>query len=41
MGGEAKAGGAAPAYDIMKIRAALPHRYPLRLFDRVISLEIG
>lgn len=39
------AGGAvastAPAYDITKILAALPHRYPLLLVDRVISLNIG
>ena len=35
------AGGAAPAYDITKILAALPHRYPLLLVDRVISLEPG
>ena len=32
---------AAPAYDITKILAALPHRYPLLLVDRVLSLEIG
>jgi len=32
---------AAPAYDIVKILGALPHRYPLLLVDRVISLEIG
>jgi 3-hydroxyacyl-[acyl-carrier-protein] dehydratase len=31
----------APAYDIGKILAALPHRYPLLLVDRVISLEVG
>ncbi len=44
MSGEATPGGAvsvAPAYDIQKILAALPHRYPLLLVDRVISLEIG
>jgi 3-hydroxyacyl-[acyl-carrier-protein] dehydratase len=34
-------GAAAPAYDIRKILAALPHRYPLLLVDRVISLDIG
>ena len=28
-------------YDIRKILAALPHRYPLLLVDRVASLEIG
>ena len=32
---------AATAYDIRKILAALPHRYPLLLVDRVVSLEIG
>ena len=31
----------APAYDITRILAALPHRYPLLLVDRVKSLEIG
>jgi 3-hydroxyacyl-[acyl-carrier-protein] dehydratase len=31
----------APAYDIARILAALPHRYPMLLVDRVISLEIG
>ncbi len=43
MSGDEKAGAgtAAPAYDIRKILAALPHRYPLLLVDRVISLEIG
>lgn len=35
------AGSPAPAYDIGKILAALPHRYPLLLVDRVLSLEIG
>ena len=30
-----------PAYDIVKILGALPHRYPLLLVDRVRSLEIG
>lgn len=29
------------SYDIRKILAALPHRYPLLLVDRVVSLEIG
>ncbi len=28
-------------YDIRKILAVLPHRYPLLLVDRVASLEIG
>ena len=32
---------AGPAYDIRKILSALPHRYPLLLVDRVLSLEIG
>lgn len=31
----------APVYDITKILAALPHRYPLLLVDRVLSMEIG
>ena len=31
----------APAYDIRKVLAALPHRYPLLLVDRVQALEIG
>ena len=35
-----KASGA-PAYDIVKVLAALPHRYPLLLVDRVKSLELG
>jgi 3-hydroxyacyl-[acyl-carrier-protein] dehydratase len=39
---ETNGGGvAAPAYDIRKILAALPHRYPLLFVDRVISLDIG
>jgi 3-hydroxyacyl-[acyl-carrier-protein] dehydratase len=29
------------SYDIRKILAALPHRYPLLLVDRVASLDIG
>ena len=37
----AGAAGAAPAYDIAKILAALPHRYPLLLVDRVLSLNVG
>jgi len=43
MGEDVKGGAAAaaPAYDIGKILAALPHRYPLLLVDRVISLEVG
>ena len=35
------AAAAAPAYDIVKILNCLPHRYPLLLVDRVLSLEIG
>ena len=30
-----------PAYDIGRILAALPHRYPLLLVDRVASIELG
>ncbi len=32
---------AAPVYDIAKILACLPHRYPLLLVDRVAALTIG
>ncbi len=32
---------AAPAYDIAQILAALPHRYPLLLVDRVKMLTVG
>jgi 3-hydroxyacyl-[acyl-carrier-protein] dehydratase len=32
---------AVPAYDIVRILAALPHRYPLLLVDRVQSLTLG
>lgn len=32
---------AAEAYDIRKVLAALPHRYPLLLVDRVRSIELG
>jgi len=31
----------ATAYDIGRVLAALPHRYPLLLVDRVASLELG
>ena len=31
----------APAYDIRKVLAALPHRYPLLLVDRVETIELG
>ena len=34
-------GGETPAYDVTKILAALPHRYPMLLVDRVISLDRG
>ncbi len=34
------AGAGAPAYDFPKILAALPHRYPMLLVDRVLSLEV-
>lgn len=39
--GTTGADGSAPAYDILKILGALPHRYPLLLVDRVRSLELG
>ena len=40
--GEGAAAAAAPLdYDIRKILAALPHRYPLLLVDRVKSMEVG
>jgi len=29
------------AYDITKVLAALPHRYPLLLVDRVESIDVG
>ena len=35
------AAAASSAYDTAKILAALPHRYPMLLVDRVISLTIG
>ncbi|MEJ5975596.1 3-hydroxyacyl-ACP dehydratase FabZ [Novosphingobium sp. PS1R-30] len=38
---EEKKAAEAPAYDIVKILNALPHRYPLLLVDKVLSLEIG
>ena len=43
MSDDTKGGAApsAPAYDIGKILTALPHRYPLLLVDRVLSLDIG
>ena len=36
-----QAAAAGTAFDIVKVLAALPHRYPLLLVDRVASLEIG
>lgn len=36
-----QAAAAGTAYDTAKILAALPHRYPLLLVDRVLNLEIG
>lgn len=38
---ESKDSAPAAAYDIVKILHALPHRYPLLLVDKVLSLEIG
>ncbi len=35
-----KAADDVPVYDTAKILAALPHRYPMLLVDRVVSLEI-
>ena len=32
---------ASPAYDTARILAALPHRYPMLLVDRVAALEVG
>ena len=40
MSEDVNAGAAAPAYDIIRILAALPHRYPMLLVDRVVSLEV-
>ena len=40
MSEDAAAGAGASAYDIAKILAALPHRYPMLLVDRVLSLEV-
>lgn len=31
----------ASAYDIRKVLAALPHRYPMLLVDRVVAMELG
>ncbi len=38
---DVKPAGGAVAYDIVKILNALPHRYPLLLVDKVLSLEVG
>ncbi|MBV1916501.1 MAG: 3-hydroxyacyl-ACP dehydratase FabZ [Sphingomonadaceae bacterium] len=35
------ASAASPVYDTAKILAALPHRYPMLLVDRVVSLDLG
>ena len=34
-------GSDAPVYDVARILGVLPHRYPLLLVDRVISLDLG
>ncbi|MFC4295042.1 3-hydroxyacyl-ACP dehydratase FabZ [Novosphingobium tardum] len=40
--GEGAASTAAPfAYDVTKVMAALPHRYPMLLVDRVESIVLG
>lgn len=41
MSEEQPAGAAAPVYDTARILAALPHRYPMLLVDRVASLRLG
>ena len=42
MSEEAKGGAAqSAAYDTARIMAALPHRYPMLLVDRVVSLDPG
>lgn len=38
---EEQEGAATEPYDVTRIMAALPHRYPLLLVDRVVSLELG
>jgi len=40
MSGETESSGAEP-YDVTRVMAALPHRYPLLLVDRVVSLTLG
>ena len=39
--GERGAAAAPVVYDIQRILAALPHRYPLLLVDRVVRLTVG
>ena len=34
-------GGQALSYDIRKVLKALPHRYPMLLVDKVVSIELG
>ena len=34
-------GGATVDYDIRKVLNALPHRYPMLLVDKVVSIELG
>jgi 3-hydroxyacyl-[acyl-carrier-protein] dehydratase len=34
-------GGATVDYDIRKVLKALPHRYPMLLVDKVVSIELG
>ena len=41
MGEDNPAAVAVPVYDTAKILAALPHRYPMLLVDRVVSLDLG
>src|SRR5690349_19990372 len=41
MSEETQGSAAAVAYDIRKILTALPHRYPLLLVDKVLSLVVG
>lgn len=41
MSADEKGGGEEFSYDIGKILAALPHRYPMLLVDRVADLKLG
>jgi 3-hydroxyacyl-[acyl-carrier-protein] dehydratase len=41
MGEDKAAQDSAFVYDTAKILAALPHRYPMLLVDRVVSLDLG